>query len=303
MVFLDLETSCTSQELANIFGIVGRLLTLICFVVPILLIISYIYKFIKLVQNPEEKNGIKKIINSGLALIIVFFIPLIVDVSMKAAGEKYNISSCWLLAKENRFSTKDVKYVDIYSSTERKKFLADSSLYEAGVARSDSAYFSGSGGITAATGEKLVAAARTQIGLPYYSMHYGPKEGDGLGFGCAMFVSYCYNQVFFGGVSGQTTGLGGFYGSTWEYWGNVTRDGYDAYNKKFVEVSAADARPGDVIAFLRGGDHYSSAQNCYHVGLYSGNGKIIDSSYYGVGERSVNIHSSEYHFLRFVGRP
>ena len=303
MVFLDLETSCTSQALANIFGIVGRVLTFICIAAPILLIVSYVYRFTKLIQNPDEKGGIKKIINSGLAAMIIFFIPTFIDSSMRLAGEKYNISSCWLLAKESRFSIENKKYVEAYTGPERKKIIVDASHYEKGVAKSGSAYFSASGGITRATGEKLVAAARSQLGLPYYSMHYGPKEGDGLGFGCAMFVSYCYNQVFFGGVSAQYPGLGGFYGSTYEFWGNVTRDGYDAYNKKFVEVSAADAQPGDVIAFLRGGDHHSSATNCYHVGLYVGDGKIIDSSYYGVTERSVNIYASDYHFLRFVGTP
>ena len=135
-------------------------------------------------------------------------------------------------------------------------------------------------------------------------MHYGPKEGDGKGFGCAMFVSYCYNQALFNGASAQTKGTGGFYGSTWEYWGNVTNDGYDAYNKGFVEVDAASAQPGDVIAFLKlnqGNSYYDSYQNCYHVGLYEGNGKMIESGGAGVAESAIDINRQDIRFLHYVG--
>ena len=79
--------------------------------------------------------------------------------------------------------------------------------------------------------EQLIDYARSQIGQPYNSMHYGPKDGDNQGFGCAMFVSYCYNNVLFNGASAQEKGNGGFYGSCKNYWGNVTKDNFDAYNK------------------------------------------------------------------------
>lgn len=307
MLFLDLETSCTSQALVNIFGIVGRLLSIICFSVPILLIISYIYKFTKLVQNPEEKNGIKKIITSGLALIIIFFIPIVVDTVMKMVGEKYNISSCWLLAKESRFSIQTEKYINIGGDPEKKNIISDSSLYENGVPRNNSS--SSGGGITSATGAKLVEAARSQLGVPYHTMHYGPKGSGYEGFGCAMFVSYCYNQVFFGGVSGQDYGTSGFYGSTYEYWGNVTNDGYNPHNKKFVEVSASEAQAGDVVAYIyQGSNPYATIENCPHVALYIGNGRIIGSWGLGTsgpgvieGDVSSQADGTVPHYLHYVG--
>ena len=155
--------------------------------------------------------------------------------------------------------------------------------------------------------EDLVAAARSQMGIPYCSMHYSP-DGDGCGFGCAMFVSYCYNQVLFGGVRGDfnrwSDPVKGFYGSTWEYWGNVTNDGYDAYNKTFVEVSQEEALPGDVVAYTKGSDPYASHSACGHVGLYIGDNTIIDANIPVVGERPVDYTtSSDYHFLRFTGTP
>ena len=150
----------------------------------------------------------------------------------------------------------------------------------------------------------LLKAASSQLGLPYYSMHYGPREGDGAGFGCAMFVSYCFNQVLFNGASAQSKGLGGFYGSTYEFWGNVTKDGYDAYNKGFEEVPASEAQAGDVICFLNtdyNPDYYADVRNCYHVALYEGDGKFAESGGAGVAEGNIDINRGDIRFLRYVG--
>ncbi len=161
------------------------------------------------------------------------------------------------------------------------------------------------GGLTSTQLDTVLKSATSQLGLPYNSMHYGPKEGDGQGFGCAMFVSYCYNNALFGGASAQSKGLGGFYGSTYEYWGNVTRDGYDAYNKKFVEVSPEEAKAGDVVAFLKlnaGTSYYDSYANCEHVGLYEGDGKMIESTPgAGVSERNIDVNQENIRFLHYTG--
>ena len=74
-------------------------------------------------------------------------------------------------------------------------------------------------------------------------------EPDGGGFGCAMFVSYCYNQALFNGARGDDWDKPGFYGSTYEYWGNVTNDDYNAHNKGFKEVSAEEAQQSDAVSY------------------------------------------------------
>lgn len=312
MLFLDLETSCTSQALANTMGAVGNMLTIISIVVPILLMISLIIKVAKMVRNPDDKKGLSKIKNSIIAAVVIFFIPTFVNILFQAMGEKYNVSSCWMLAKTTKYTITSPQYMEI-EAKEKHKVTTDPEEYQKGVPKPKEEKENNSssnnikattvaGGITPELGNKLVEVARTQIGVPYHSMHYGPKGSGHDGFGCAMFVSYCYNQVFFGGVSGQNYDTSGFYGSTYEYWGNVTNDGYNPHNQKFVEVQPNQAQPGDVIAFLRGGDHYSSHSNCYHVGLYAGNGNVIDSSDAGVTERGININSGDLHFLRYVGR-
>ena len=315
MLFLDLETSCTSQTLSSVMGFVGRLLDLIGIIVPILLMIMLTIKIAKVVRNPDDKKLQPQIKNSIMAAIVVFMIPVITNACFSMLGEKTNISSCWLLAKSNSYTINSPQYIAI-EKEKRNSIYNNPEDYQKGVPKpeptptapesntpgNNTPATTISGGTTLATGNRLVEVGRTQIGVPYHSMHYGPKGSGHDGFGCAMFVSYCYNQVFFGGVSGQEMGLGGFYGSTYEYWGNVTRDGYNPHNKKFVEVASSQAQPGDVVAFLRGGDHYASYSNCYHVGLYAGNGNIIDSSDAGVQERPININNGDLHFLRYMGR-
>ncbi len=161
--------------------------------------------------------------------------------------------------------------------------------------------------------DEIFDAGRSQTGVPYDSMRYGPEGSDVEGFGCAMFVSYCYNQVLFNGVSGQNSDSEGFYGSCMNYWGNVTKDGFDAHNKGFVEVSAEDALPTDIVCFVekgKTGDYYGEASNCFHVGLYEGDGKMMHSSKFvtnGVGECKIDDYLAvrgkdcAVKYLRYVG--
>ena len=159
-------------------------------------------------------------------------------------------------------------------------------------------------GLSSEEVEMILAKANSQLGTPYSSMHYGP---DGEGFGCAMFVSYCYNETLFGGVSGQKRNSTGFYGSTHEFWANVANDGYEPHNKKFIEVSADEAQPGDLVAYTKGEDPYSDHKACKHIALYTGDGKIIGSTgrgnNKGVVEGTVEsqAHGKDIHYLRYVG--
>lgn len=166
------------------------------------------------------------------------------------------------------------------------------------------------GALTEEQIQKMLEIAREMIGKgPYNSMHYGP---DGSGFGCAMFVSYVFNNLLFGGVSGQTIDTTGFYGSCKNFWGNVTTDGFDAHNKGFVEVSEDDIQVGDVVCFVDtggAGTGHNDASSCYHVGIYIGDGKMIHSSSMsgGVGEIDIDKYlqkrgrGDEHYFIRYVG--
>ena len=56
MLILDLETSCRSQGLANILGVVGGLFVIIEILAPIILIASLIKHFSVAMANPDDER-------------------------------------------------------------------------------------------------------------------------------------------------------------------------------------------------------------------------------------------------------
>jgi len=100
MLFLETVT-CDDVALANILVIVKRVLSLIQIVGPILCIVSLIYTFIKMSINPDEKNNPKRIVNIVLALVIMFFVPVIVNAVMLLLDDSTDISSCWKLDQDS----------------------------------------------------------------------------------------------------------------------------------------------------------------------------------------------------------
>ena len=121
-----LEIVC-NQNLNLFFYIVKNILNLIMIIVPILLIVFGTVSFVKLVKNPEEKNGIKKIINQFLGAIIVFFVPMLVNVVMGMLGEGNDISRCWIEAKKSKKAT----YIPI-DKEKKKKITPSAKEYEPG---------------------------------------------------------------------------------------------------------------------------------------------------------------------------
>ncbi len=125
--------NCNDVSLMNILVIVKNILTIIQIVVPILLLMFATIQFIQLVKNPEENNGIKKVIHKFLAAVIVFFIPMTVNVVMGMLGETTDISKCWNTAK----STGKASYIPSDREKEKKKFIYNAEDYEKGSSRGE----------------------------------------------------------------------------------------------------------------------------------------------------------------------
>ncbi|MGQ7296615.1 C40 family peptidase [Quadrisphaera sp. KR29] len=100
----------------------------------------------------------------------------------------------------------------------------------------------------------VLATASQYIGTPY---RYGGTSPSG--FDCSGYTQHVYAK---NGISIPRTA--------------------DAQLKASSRVSASQARPGDLVFFVRGG-------RAYHVGIYTGNGKLMDSPRSGktVTERSI----------------
>jgi cell wall-associated NlpC family hydrolase len=104
---------------------------------------------------------------------------------------------------------------------------------------------------------KLVAFARKQIGDPYRAGRSGPDAFD-----CSGLVRYVYKQIT---------------GKTLPHYSK-------AQYKQVQKIKRTNAQPGDLVFFFQGGAH--------HVGIYIGNGKMIDAPNAGKSVRVSPITGS-----------
>jgi cell wall-associated NlpC family hydrolase len=104
---------------------------------------------------------------------------------------------------------------------------------------------------------KLVAFARKQIGDPYRAGRSGPDAFD-----CSGLVRYVYKQIT---------------GKTLPHYSK-------AQYKQVQKIKRSNAQPGDLVFFFQGGAH--------HVGIYIGNGKMIDAPNAGKHVRVSPINGS-----------
>ena len=86
---------CQDVGLMAILYTVKKVLQLIQIIVPILLIVVTGINFTKLVMNPDDKKGLKKVLNSFIAAIIVFMIPVIVNATFALLDDTTKLSDCW----------------------------------------------------------------------------------------------------------------------------------------------------------------------------------------------------------------
>ena len=94
-MILDIASTCNDSALAVILPIARRVLTFIQIIGPILCIISLTISFVNLIINPEEKKEPNKIKNKIIALVLLFFIPTIVNAVMGILDDSTEFSRCW----------------------------------------------------------------------------------------------------------------------------------------------------------------------------------------------------------------
>lgn len=90
-----LDVTCSSPALAVTLRALKKILLVVQIVGPILLIASLVIKVTNLMATPDDKKLPKKIFNSILATLLLFFIPLLIDLAMGMMGQNFSISACW----------------------------------------------------------------------------------------------------------------------------------------------------------------------------------------------------------------
>lgn len=243
---------CRDHSLVAILNIFRRILDVIQLAVPIMLIIWAVFEMIKMMQNPDNEKGLKKLINKFLAAAIVFFIPVVVNVILGIMPSTFSVSACWSQAKVSAEVTRSTnnKYIPV-DNKKRSSILLDSSKYEKGKPRSNNNNpVSGTG---SATGQAIVQYAKSFVGQPYVfggtwdgELPYTPTD-------CSGFVQGVFRH---NGITLQR--------DTASQWADTSM---------YTLVSHEDIRPGDLIMYVG------------HVGILTGNGAEIvhaKGSSYGI---------------------
>jgi cell wall-associated NlpC family hydrolase len=120
-----------------------------------------------------------------------------------------------------------------------------------------------SGTVSASTALAALHQAESQIGKPYVWGAAGPNSYD-----CSGLVMWAYAQV----------------GVHLDHWTG------DQWNEG-AHVSRANLRPGDLVFFAY---NTSDPSSIHHVGLYVGNGEMVNAPYTGVDVRYDSAFRSDY---------
>ena len=129
-MILDLVSFCSDPVLARVLGIIKNVLGKIQLIGPILGIIALIINLIKLMANPEEKKLKTSIRNWTISIVMLFLIPVIIDVTMSMllstignSNEKFQLAVCWKNAGVNSYNSTSSKYYST-SNEQKKNFFA-----------------------------------------------------------------------------------------------------------------------------------------------------------------------------------
>ena len=124
-MILDLVSICRDPVLARVLGIIKNVLGKIQLIGPILGILGLIITLIRLMTNPEEKKIKNSIRNWSIAIVMLFLIPVIIDVCVSMflstignSNEKFQLAVCWEYAEKNNSYKSKSKY---YSTSNKKK--------------------------------------------------------------------------------------------------------------------------------------------------------------------------------------
>lgn len=113
--------------------------------------------------------------------------------------------------------------------------------------------------------EKLNSVLNSQVGKPYASGTEGPNSFD-----CSGLVYYAFNR----------SGLK-----------SLNRTTAQGYYDMCTKISAESRQPGDLIFWANGG-------KVYHVGIYVGDGMMINAENENVGVRKTKVWSNVYSYGR-----
>lgn len=202
MILYDLSKTCTDAALAHFVNLAKHILNLIQLIVPIILIVMMVVIFIKMMINPDDKKLVKNMRNSFISLVVVFFLPIIVNAVMLLFDDSFKLSECWNYSEEIK-NTFGSTYISV-DTDERKNIFIDSDQYESGTEKVESK------GESVLTGTGLGRA--TKFKIEYNKKDKQGRCGKGSGDFCAQIATVTYPKgkvTYYMGYQNNSQLLGG----------------------------------------------------------------------------------------------
>lgn len=251
-----LECNDTLGTCCNDYGLVlgldafRKALNLIQLIAPIVLIIWSCIGLINLMNNPEDKKGMKPLINKYIAAVVCFMIPVIIDAVLGLMPERFSLASCW---EEARVSAEVVRsFENSYISEDDKTLspvVTNPDDYEKGNERKQ-ATPKRSGGTSTSTGAGNGSATGKSI-VQYARQFVGQR--------------YVWGGTWNGELPYTGTDCSGFVQGVFKHHGiNLPRDSASQWAaKNTYTLVNGEIKAGDVIMYNG------------HVGILTGNGNEI----------------------------
>lgn len=161
---------CNDYALSHVLYIFRMIMELIQIIVPILLIVSVIYNLIKLIINPDEKKNKKSILNRFYAAVIIFFIPLLVNVTINMVDSNSSFIACYKYSKIVNVNFSSTNYIST-SDGDAKKVIHDYS-YEKGDKTTSTSFSSSNKSVNS----YMEAVKNTVLTAKNMNYHYGDSR-------------------------------------------------------------------------------------------------------------------------------
>ena len=271
----DLGNCCSDPGIVLALNAFRKITSFVQMLVPIVLIVCTVIAFFRLVVNPEEKKGLKKIENIFIAAFVVFFIPMIIDIALSVLPSNFKLSSCWNDAKSYAefYTSSNNEYVPLNSNRSTVSIIGNPDDYQKGVPVED-AELDGSSASGILAGAEEVHTMYEQNGWAYYYDLGQLKWGD---------IRYSTNNP------SKMTCCATFVGSALYVGGVFTEDEINSYNYNHQGgisdlcqahgwtkiTSYSDLVAGDIVIMSAPGGGSTPG----HVQIYAGNGTWYNAGY------------------------
>lgn len=133
MILDSLVNTCKDPALANILIIIKSGLDIIQIMGPIVAIVGLAINLVRLMASPDNQKLKKNLQNWAIGLIMIFILPLVINLTMGLLDDSFELTACWNNAEKTSTTGKKSDYID--PSKDKNKtngFINDAEDYKTG---------------------------------------------------------------------------------------------------------------------------------------------------------------------------